>query len=93
MLLVFLALSAVTAARLAVECLDAARDAAQAAARGEDPAAAGARAAPTGAGVTVSRADTVVTATVAVRFQPLGGRLPGFTIRASSVAAIEPGAP
>jgi Flp pilus assembly pilin Flp len=90
MLLVFVALSMVAAVRTEVRCVDAAREAARVEARGGPGLAAGQRVAPTGAVVMVGADDGTVRSTVSVRFNPLGGRLPGFTITASAVAAMEP---
>jgi hypothetical protein len=90
-LLVFVAVSAVSAVRVQLECVDAAREAARAAARGEPGEAAGHRVAPPGASVTLAIHNGIVEATVHTRLHPAGGRLPGFDVSASAVAAVEPG--
>jgi len=90
-LMVFTALTAVTAVRTQLECVDAAREAARAAARGESGIPAGARVAPNGASVSVADSGDTVRATVRVRVHPLGGRLPGIDVNATAVAAVEPG--
>jgi hypothetical protein len=92
MLMVFLALTAVAAVRTQLQCVDAAREAARAAARGEPGPAAGRRVAPPGAVVTVTVDGDIVRATVGTHVRPLGGRLPGFDVSATAVAAVEPGA-
>ena len=72
-----------------VRCVDAAREAARLAARGDDGSAAIAaqRIAPDGAAVQLRRDGELVVATVTAR-SPL---LPGVTIAADAVAAVEPG--
>jgi hypothetical protein len=90
-LMVYAALTAVTATRTQVECVDAAREVVRSAARGEPGVAAGRRVAPAGATVSVDESAGTVRATVSVRVHPLGGRLPGFVVSASAVAAVEPG--
>jgi Flp pilus assembly protein TadG len=90
-LMLFAALTAIMAVRTQLECVDAAREAARSAARGESGTAAGARVAPDGASVDVSVGSDTVRTTVSVRLNPLGGRLPGFDITATAVAAMEPG--
>lgn len=74
-----------------VRCVDAAREAARLAARGDDRGASEvARAVgPAGAGLELRRGDGRVVARVAAR-SPL---LPGITIMAEAVAAVEPGSP
>jgi hypothetical protein len=89
-LLLFAALTAVTAVRTQLECVDAAREAARAAARGESGEVAGGRVAPTGSSVSITIEGDTARATVRVRLDPLGGHLPGFNIAATAVAAIEP---
>jgi Flp pilus assembly protein TadG len=89
-LLLFAALTAVSAVRTQLECVDAAREAARAAARGESGEAAGMRVAPAGSSVSVTVEGEQVRATVRVRTHSLGGRLPGFDIAATAVAAAEP---
>ena len=92
-LLLFVALAAVSALRIQIECVDAARDAALAAARGDDGVRAGQRVAPSGASVGLADDDDLIRATVTVRVRPLGGRLPSFTITTSALAAKEPTLP
>jgi hypothetical protein len=72
-----------------VRCVDAAREAARLAARGDDRAAVDAArtVGPSGARVEVRRGDGRVVARVAAR----SSLLPGITIAAEAVAAIEPG--
>jgi hypothetical protein len=85
-------LTGLSAAVTQVRCVDAAREAARAAARGESGQAAGERAAPRGATVSVHVEGDEVRATVRAVVHPLGGRLPGFAVQASAVAALEPDA-
>jgi hypothetical protein len=75
-----------------MQCVDAAREAARAAARGEPGVPAGRAAAPAGAAVVVDTSGDTVRAEVTARVRPLGGRLPGFAVTATAVAAVEPGA-
>jgi Tfp pilus assembly protein PilX len=89
-LLLLAGLTSVNAVATQMRCVDAAREAARAQARGEPGVAAGERAAPTGATVAVSAVGDTVRATVVAVAHPLGGRLPGFTVRAEAVAAVEP---
>jgi hypothetical protein len=89
-LLLMVALTAVNAVKLQLECVDAAREAARASARGDSGPAAGARAAPAGAAVTVTESGDTIVATVRAAVHPLGGRLPGFEVHATAVAAREP---
>jgi hypothetical protein len=91
-LMVFVALTAVGAVRTQMECVDAAHEAARAAARGEPGTAAGHRVAPRGAVVSVAVEGDTVRATVSARVHPLGGRLPGFEVRADATSLLEPGA-
>jgi hypothetical protein len=90
-LLVYVALTAVAAVRVQLECVDAAREAALAAARGESGEAAGHRVAPADASVTVTVHNGRAEAVVKARVSPAGGRLPGFDVSAIAVAATEPG--
>jgi hypothetical protein len=83
----------VSAVTTKLRCVDAAREAARTAARGEDGSRAGRRTAPDGAEVAVTITGDTVTATVRAPVRPLGGRLPNLSVRASAVAAVEPGAP
>jgi hypothetical protein len=85
-LLVAAGLAGISAVRTQMECVDAARESARAVARG-----ATAPPAPAGATVTVTMEGDSVRATVAIRANPIGGRLPGFDITATAVAAVEPG--
>ena len=73
-----------------VRCADAAREAARLAGRGDADGASEAVAtlAPDGASLSLGGTGDLVTATVAV--DPIGGILPGVTIRASAAAAREP---
>jgi hypothetical protein len=84
-------LAGLTALAIQVRCVDAAREAARLAARGDDRAAAemARTVGPAGAGLEVRRGDGRVAARVVAR-APL---LPGITITAEAVAAIEPGGP
>ena len=91
MILLLTGLAAVNAVATDMRCVDAAREAARAEARGEPGVAAGQRAAPAGANVSVTATGDTVTATVLAVTHPLGGRLPGFTVVATAVAAREPG--
>jgi hypothetical protein len=75
---------ALSAVRTQIECVDAAREAARAAARGEPVAGLPGRT------VTVTTDGDLVRATVAVHWAPVGSRLPGVDIVATSVAATEP---
>ncbi len=90
-LMIFIAMTAVTAVLTQLRCVDAAREAARAAARGESGVAAGRRVAPEGASVAVTEAGGTVRAEVRTRIHPLGGRLPGLEVDATAVAAVEPG--
>ena len=78
-------LSALGAVRTQLVCVDHAREVARAAARG-GPAPPD----PAGSAVTVTNDGDLVRATVRVRYEPLGGRLPGITVTATAVAAQEP---
>jgi Flp pilus assembly protein TadG len=90
------AVTAVSAVAARIRLEDAAREAARAAARG-DPAAARrlAGAAAPGAQLTLSESADAVTAFMRAAVHPLGGYLPGLSISARAVAAVEPraGAP
>jgi Flp pilus assembly protein TadG len=90
-LILAVALSAVSAVGVRVRLQDAAREAARAAAR-NDPAAArdlAHRAAP-GTAVTIARDAATVVAVVRGRVHPLGGWLPALTVTERAVAAVEP---
>jgi hypothetical protein len=70
-----------------IRCLDAAREGARLAARGDRSAMAVAqRVAPPGAGVQIRRDGEFVTATVTIAARGL----PGLTLSAEAVAAVEP---
>lgn len=90
-LLVAVAVAAISTVRTQLECVDAAREAARAAARGESGEAAGRRSAPEGASVTVTRDGDDVRATVRAWVLPAGSALPGVELTATAVAAMEPG--
>ncbi|MDT4911252.1 MAG: hypothetical protein QOC66_380 [Pseudonocardiales bacterium] len=90
-LILAVALTAVSAVGVRVRVQDAAREAARAAARGDQMAARelAARAAP-GAVLTITRDSANVVAVVRGRVHPLGGWLPAVTVTERAVAAIEP---
>jgi len=92
-LFLIVGLAAVSAVTTQLRCLDAARDGAQAAARGEAGTVAARRMAPAGATVTVTVDGDTVRARVQAPVTPLGRLLPGLTVAAEAVAAVEPGAP
>lgn len=79
-----------SAVSMQIRCVDAAREAARVAARGDGEAAgrAAVAVAPAGAVLRLRRDGGFVVATVSAR-SPL---LPGLTIAAEAVAAMEPGA-
>src|SRR4051812_31893573 len=90
-LVLAVALTAVSAVAARVRVQDAAREAARAAARG-DPAAAQrlcAQAAP-GSRLALDRNGALITAVVHTTARPLAGFLPGLSITERAVAAIEP---
>ena len=93
MLLLFAGLTAVSAVTTKAHCVDAAREAALAAARGESGVGAGQRVAPPGATVSISMAGDTVVATVRAPVRAIGGGLPGMTVTATAVAAVEPSTP
>lgn len=93
MLLLFAGLTAVSAVTTKAQCVDAAREAALAAARGEGGVEAGQRVAPPGATVSVATAGDTVVATVTAPVRAVGGGVPGTTVAATAVAAVEPGTP
>jgi hypothetical protein len=72
-----------------VRCVDSAREAARLAARGDDEAASAAvrRGGPAGAALSLRREDGFVVA----RVSSPSVLLPGLTVAAESVAALEPG--
>lgn len=80
-------LAGLNAVVLQIRCVDAAREAARLAARGDDGAAAARRAGPDGAVVSIRRDGETLVARVSTR-SPL---LPGITITAEAVSAVEPG--
>lgn len=88
-----LALWAISAAGLAMDCTDAARAGARAAARGDSDAAVRAlveRTGPRGAALSLDRRGGLVTVTVRARTAPPGPfPLPGFTVSGSAVAQVE----
>lgn len=90
-LLLFAALTTVSAVTTKLECTDAARQAVRAAARGDSGTAAGARAAPAGAHISVVVHDGTVRATVRATVRPIGTLVPGLTVSSSAVAETEPG--
>ena len=92
MVLLLFGLTAVVAVSTKLQCLDAAREGAIAAARGEPGAVAAERVAPPGAAVHVETAGEEVTVSVSARVSVLGAHLPVVVVRASAVAAKEPGA-
>lgn len=83
-----LAIGAVLAVAVHVQCLDAAREAARLTARGEGARAVSAarQVAPAGAQVSVSTAGDVVTAVVSARSR----LLPGLDLSGRAVAVLEP---
>lgn len=81
-------LAGIACLALQVRCVDAAREAARLAGRGDLAGARSAAAQLAGdVGVDISVGDTTVE--VVVSAQPLGGMLPGLTVDARSVAALE----
>jgi TadE-like protein len=92
MVLLLFGLTAVVAVSTKLQCLDAAREGAIAAARGEPGAVAAERVAPPDAAVVVdTAAGEKVTVSVSARVGVLGAHLPVVVVRASAVAAREPG--
>lgn len=85
-----LSVGAVVGVTAHVRCVDAAREAARLSARGDDARASRAveSVGPPGATSTVSRSDDTVT----VQVRAPVGLLPGLTVSATAVAAVEPGA-
>lgn len=82
-----LCVAGLTAVSMHIRCVDAAREAARLAARGDDGAAVARSVAPQGAVVGVRRDGALVVATVSAR----SALLPGLTVAARAVAAVEPG--
>ncbi|MGE2720228.1 TadE family type IV pilus minor pilin [Mycolicibacterium celeriflavum] len=76
-----------TAVSMHIRCVDAAREAARLAARGHDGGGAARGLAPDGATVVIRRDGEFVVSTVSAR----SAMLPGLTIEARAVAAMEPG--
>jgi Flp pilus assembly protein TadG len=96
LLVLAVAVTAVSAVAARVRVLDAAREAARVAARGDRAAALQvAHEVAPGAQLALSRAGPDVVAVVRARTHPFGGWLPGLTVVGRAVAAIEPraGAP
>ncbi len=93
MILVAVALCAVSVAGQRVRAADAAREAARAAARG-DPMTGSRLAAASAPGSTVkiTRSGDRVTARVRIVVHPMGGWLPALTVVERAVAAVEPDA-
>lgn len=84
-----LCLSGIGCAIAQVRCVDAAREAARLAARGDESLAAGVVASmgPAGATLTLQNVGDTVIATVAA--SGVGGLLPGISVRATTIAAVE----
>ncbi|WP_414684853.1 TadE family type IV pilus minor pilin [Mycobacterium sp.] len=82
-------MSGLTAVSMQVRCVDAAREAARLAARGDDALAAevARNTAPDGAAVQLRRNGDLVVASVTAR----SALLPGVTVAAEAVAAVERG--
>ena len=93
-LLLAVAVSAVTAANARVRAQDAAREAARAAARGDQAAARSlaAQAAP-GVSVQITVAGDEVVAVASLRMDLLASWLPAVTVTETAVAALEPQVP
>lgn len=91
LLVLGVALTAVSVVAARVRVQDAAREAARSAARGDTGTGRrlAARAAP-GASVSIGSAGQDVTAVVSVRVHPFGGWLPAYTVTERAVAAREP---
>jgi hypothetical protein len=94
MILLGVALAAVSIAGQRVRAADAAREAARAAARGDSATALRlTRDAAPGAGVAISRSGDRVTARVQIAVHPMGGWLPAVQVVERAVAAAEPDGP
>jgi hypothetical protein len=93
LVLLLAGLTAVGAVTTKLQCVDAARDAALAAARGEPGTEAGRRSAPDGADVSVTVGHDTVLVTVRAPVPVLGAGMPGLSVEASAIAAVEPGSP
>lgn len=83
-----MAMAAVAATIAQVRCVDAAREAARLIARGDGERAVAAATAVGPPGMTLASTRSVDTVTVRVRAPTA---LPGFTVTAVAVAAVEPG--
>ena len=93
MLVLAVAVTAVTVVAARVRVQDAAREAARAAARGETSVAGRlARDAAPGAQVVLTRSGSETVAVVRLIVHPLGGMLPSITVSERSVAMVEPSA-
>ncbi len=94
MILLGVALSAVSVAGQRVRAADAAREAARAAARGDTATGSrlAMRAAP-GAAVSISRSGNQVVARVRIAVHPMGALLPAVHVVEQAVAATEPDQP
>lgn len=96
-LVLLMAIWAITTATGHLRCSDAAREAARAAARGEDLAVVrdvAAESAPSGADVVIDEVDGLIEVRVSARMSmpgPLGDTLPTTTVSGSSVALAEAG--
>ena len=91
--LLAVALTAVSVVAGQLRCVDAAREAARALARGESMASAHSlamAAGPHGAVLSGGSAGDRIRTTVRARVRPLGGYLPAFTVSAEAVALPEP---
>jgi hypothetical protein len=90
-LVLALAIGALAAVGAKLRCLDAARETARLVARGEPTRAraVGESIAPSGARIQIGVVGDAVTVEVA---SGIAGRLPGFTVSATAVAVVEPGA-
>jgi Flp pilus assembly protein TadG len=94
MLILGVALTAVSAVAARVRVQDAAREAARAAARGDQVAARRlAGSAAPGSQVSLSTGPGGVLAVVRTQLHPLGGWLPAITVTERAVAALEPQGP
>lgn len=92
-LVLAVAVTAVSAVAARVRVLDAAREAARVAARGDSTAAVRvAHDVAPGARLVLSRDGPLVVAVVRARLQPFGGWLPGPAVVGRAVAAVEPSA-
>ena len=94
MILLGVALSAVSVAGQRVRAADAAREAARAAARGDagTGSSLAMRVAP-GAAVSITRSGDQVVARVRIAVHPMGGWLPALQVVEQAVAATEPDKP